>query len=309
MYSLPFPIGLKYYMPITLSIEEIRDLLPQRRIDAHKGSMGKVLVIAGSRGMTGAAILSSKSVLRAGAGVVTLATVNYLVDLIDVQNLEVMTAPLPETDTGCISSKALDMVAATLNAYDTLLIGPGISANKSTQNFVHDLLKYISTYHKNLKVVVDADALKVIRKIVRPLRMPVIITPHFGELGYILKRTPGEIAEKAEYYAHKLADRCNVVVVLKSHQTIIAEPGKARSFMNINGNPGMATAGSGDVLAGIITGTWASTRISPVKAAVAGVFIHGLAGGYAAAKKSLDSLIASDILDEIPTALKAIKGI
>lgn len=293
---------------ITLALQDIQNFLPPRRSDVHKGSLGKVLILAGSRGMSGAAILASRAVMRSGAGLATLFTPASLANLIDVQNPEVMTYALPETIYGSISKSSLEHIISTLKNFDTVLIGPGLSGNKNTLGLIRDILEYIRHEQPKIKLVIDADGLKALKKMTRPFSQPVIITPHFGELALLLDRSISEIREKPDFFARKYAAEKQVIVILKSHLTYIVKPDSNKFFITNNGNPGMATAGSGDVLAGLTAGLWASTKISAIKAAAAAPFIHAVAGNIAAAKKSIDGIIASDILEEIPAALKYIKG-
>ncbi len=293
---------------IQLTLEEVTKLLPTRRPDVHKGSIGKVLVIAGSRSMSGAAILASQSTMRSGAGLTTLLTPVEIAGMIDVQNIEVMTRPLLETGSGTIDKRSLDLVLPLLGQFDVLLIGPGLSGHKSTQCFVRDILEFINSERPHLKTVLDADGLKTLKKIPRPFSNPIIITPHFGELAALAEKNINEIKNRPYYYARQIAERHNVIVVLKSNITYIVEPGKSRYFINNNGNPGMATAGSGDVLSGIIAGLWAANPLSAIQSAAVGPFVHGLAGNIAATKHSIDGIIASDIMKEIPAALKFVKG-
>lgn len=293
---------------VQLTFEEVTKLLPPRRPDVHKGSIGKVLVIAGSRGMSGAAILASQSTMRSGAGLTTLLTPIEIAGMIDVQNIEVMTRPLLETASGTIDKRSLDLVLPLLGQFDVLLIGPGLSGHKSTQTFVRDILEFTASKQPQLKTVLDADGLKALKKIPRPFTTPVIITPHFGELSALSEKSISEIKNNPYYYARQIAERYNVSVVLKSNITYIVEPEQPRYFFNNNGNPGMATAGSGDVLAGIIAGLWAANPLSAIQAAVVGPFVHGIAGNIAVTKHSIDGIIASDIMKEIPAALKFVKG-
>lgn len=293
---------------IVLDIDEVRAILPVRKNSVHKGSSGKVLVIAGSRGMTGAAILSSRAALRAGAGTVTCAMPSSLSDLVDVNNIEAMTFPLAETKTYSIAREAFPIIKELIKRFDCLIVGPGLSGNPQTIKLVADILQYVSREHPFKKVVLDADGLKALPLLVRPLKMRCIITPHIGELAMLTKRSSKEILLKPVNYARQVANKYHVVVVLKSFRTYIVEPRTTKYFLNYNGNPGMATAGSGDVLSGIIAGLWSSADITALKAAAAGPYVHAMAGNIAANKLSLDGIIASDILNEIPQALKIVKG-
>lgn len=196
-----------------------------------------------------------------------------------------------------------------LKRFDVVLIGPGLSALESTTDFVRNLLEFISNELPYLNVVIDADALRGLKKIVRPLKMPAVITPHFGEISRLLDRSINEIKEDPANAAWLAANKYNVTVVLKSHQTYLVESSAKDYFVSALGNPGMATAGSGDVLAGVIAGLLAANKFSVLRAAISGVTVHSLAGNLAALKRSQDGIIASDILENIPAALKQLKGV
>jgi ADP-dependent NAD(P)H-hydrate dehydratase / NAD(P)H-hydrate epimerase len=295
-------------LEVVLSAGHIRDLLPPRRKNVHKGSVGKVLVIAGSRGMTGAAQLASRAVLRSGAGTVTLALPAALVDAVDAQNIEVMTFPLPQTEKASISADAFGYLKILLRNTDAVLIGPGLSTHPGTITLVEKVLQYISRYCPQLKTVLDADGLRALPRIIRGCRMPLILTPHPGELARLLGKTNRDILARPVYYAQYAARKYCCVVVLKGHRTYTCDRNKTRYFLTANGNPGMATAGSGDVLAGIIAGLWVTHKLPANAVGAVGPYVHAVAGNIAANKKSIDGIIASDILAEIPSALRLIKG-
>jgi ADP-dependent NAD(P)H-hydrate dehydratase / NAD(P)H-hydrate epimerase len=296
------------YTEIIPSLRDIQGLLPQRPRTAHKGTMGKVLVIAGSLGFSGAAILSSKAVLRSGAGLVSLATIQSLAGLIDVTNLEIMTIPLAETSSGTIASRATALLSEIIPRMDAVLIGPGLSGNSSTQKCIQTLLQFISRQHPRIRVVLDADGLKILKHSLWPFKQPLIITPHLGELAALLDQPVREVERHTMRYAFLAAERFHAVVVAKAHRTLIVKPGSHRYYVVENGNAGMAKGGSGDVLAGLITGLWVSSRLSPVAAATAAAYIHAVAGNIAAHTHSIDGIIASDIITAIPAALKYVKG-
>jgi len=182
---------------------EIEELLPIRGRNTHKGSAGKVLVVAGSRGMSGAAILSSRAVMRTGAGVATLATTNSLTDLIDVVSLEVMTLPLYENKYGSIGKKSFELILAKLEECDLLLIGPGLSSNRETATLTKEILLFISKYMQDIKVVVDADGLRGVKKLIRPVKNEMIITPHIGELARLMGLKVSEVKKRPEHYAEQ----------------------------------------------------------------------------------------------------------
>jgi NAD(P)H-hydrate epimerase len=272
----------------------------------HKYTAGSVLVLAGSRGMTGAAVLSARAALRAGAGLVTLGVPEKLADLIDAQTPEILTLPLPSRG-GVIAPAALEIL--NLRKYDCVLAGPGLSARHPALNFAADLLQYVNNFCPAVKIVLDADALRALPGLQRRLRTQIILTPHTGELAKLLGVSSAAVRKKPYALALNAAAKYRAAVVLKNANRtyIVRRPG--RYFLNCNGNPGMATAGSGDVLAGIIAGLWVSTPgLTALRAAAAGPYVHGLAGNLAAAERSIDGIIASDILHNIPKALKILKG-
>ncbi|MDR1997686.1 MAG: NAD(P)H-hydrate dehydratase [Candidatus Margulisbacteria bacterium] len=294
---------------IILGRASISALLPRRGAGVHKYTAGRVLVVAGSRGMTGAALLAAKAALRAGAGLVTLAVPAELADLVDAQNREILTLPLPGRG-GTLAPAALEILGPRLRKFDCVLLGPGLSARRPALVLVRDLLQYINSYLPGLKVVLDADALRALPLLQRPgFRMRAILTPHAGELAGLLS-SPVRYVKKNPYFAaRRAAVRHRTVVVFKNADKTYIVRERGRYFLNCNGNPGMATAGSGDVLAGIIAGLWVSTPgLTTLRTAAVGPYIHGLAGGLAARKTSVDGLIASDILENVPAALKILKG-
>jgi NAD(P)H-hydrate epimerase len=294
---------------IILGQTDLAALLPSRSRHTHKYSAGQVLVIAGSRGLTGAALLAARAALRSGAGLVTLAVPRELADLIDVQTPEIMTLPLPDAH-GALTADALKVLRPRLGDYECILAGPGLSLRRQTRAFSQDLFQYIKNYRPGLRVVLDADALKILADLQRSrARMRLIVTPHTGELGKMLRWSSAAVRRHPFLAAGKAAQKYNAVVVLKNaDKTYIAQDQK-KYFLNINGNPGLATAGSGDVLAGITAGLWVSTRgMTALRAAVCAPYVHGLAGNLAAQAYSVDGLIAGDILAQIPAALRLLKG-
>lgn len=271
--------------------------LPFREKDAHKGSCGKVLVVAGSMGMTGAAILSAQAALRSGAGMVYLAMPESLNDIIEVRLIEVITRPQPETPQISIARSARHRIVDLSKECDVVAIGPGLSQVQETSELVLDLLCDIEK-----PIVLDADGINALNDDVSVLTTrpaATIITPHPGEMARFAGVTTGEVQSDRQGIAVKIAKKHNIIVVLKGHETVVAD--KGRVYVNKTGNPGMATAGSGDVLTGIIAGLLGQTG-APFDSAVLGVFLHGLAGDLAAENFGIHSLIASDILNLLPKA-------
>ncbi|QQS45598.1 MAG: NAD(P)H-hydrate dehydratase [Acidobacteriota bacterium] len=273
-----------------------------RPVDAHKGAVGDVLLVAGSRGKTGAAALASAATLRAGAGLVTVATAMSAQTLLVGQVLpEVMTEPLEETREGSISHSALDRALELTQPRTVLAIGPGLSsADPETREFVRQLLT-----QRRLPVILDADGLNAVAPWPADLRasddLPIIVTPHPGEMARLTGLSNSEVTSDRLAVARDFARRSGAVTVLKGSRTIIASP-DGDLFVNATGNPGMATAGSGDVLTGLLAGLLAQRPGDPLGAAIAAVYLHGLAGDLAARQSGIRSLIASDITGHLSEA-------
>ncbi len=273
-----------------------------RPVDAHKGAVGDVLIVAGSRGKTGAAALASAATLRAGAGLVTVATALSAQTLLVGQvPPEVMTEPLDETPRGSISSRAIDRALELTQQRTVLAIGPGLSsADPETRGFVRQLLT-----QRRLPVILDADGLNAVAPWPADLRasddLPVIVTPHPGEMARLTGLSNSEVTSDRLTVARDFARRSGAVTVLKGSRTIIASP-DGDLFVNATGNPGMATAGSGDVLTGLLAGLLAQRPGDPLGAAISAVYLHGLAGDLAARESGIRSLMASDITGHLSEA-------
>lgn len=300
------------------------DVLWERPLNIHKRILGKVLVIAGSRGMAGAAALTLESAYRAGAGIVTLGFPEGLSQVYKKILPEAMTIPLPETPAGTISLKAKDIIIKNSKDFDCVVIGPGLSQNAETQQLVWEIFFQIEK-----PIILDADGLnaislgfKVIKgvkqsgdiiEILKKRKEATIITPHAGEMLRIIKAIRGRgeyqkitsdfIDKKKQEFATLVSEKLGFIVVLKGNETAISEPG--RIVINKTGNPGMATAGSGDVLAGII-GTFVSQNLKRLYEAVStAVYLHGVAGDIAKEKIGERSMIASDIIKYLSNAIKS----
>jgi len=276
-------------------------LLKTRKRDSHKGDYGHVLVLAGSRGMTGAATLCASAVLRSGAGLATLGIPESLSLMMGRKLTEVMTLALPQTRNATLSIKGKQKILKKASASDVVIIGPGLSRNKDTVRLIRHLVADIKK-----PMVIDADGLNAIAgqvSILKKVTCDCILTPHPGEMAKLVKKTTNYVKNNRLTVAKKFANYYNAVVALKGHGTIVAD--KRRLYVNKTGNPGMATAGSGDVLAGIIGGFLAQ-GLKAFEAARLGVYVHGLAGDLAAKEKGEISLIAGDILEKIPRAIKRI---
>lgn len=286
----------------TVEEDDVREILPVRLGNEHKGDVGRVLVIAGSRGFTGAASLTSMASMRMGAGLTYLAIPESLNPILEAKVTEVITLPVAEVD-GSISEDAVDRLLDE-GKYDSIAIGPGLSRKESAVRAVSRLLE---KYRGPL--VIDADgvwALKGKLELLKGREVPPILTPHPGELGHLLDLTPDEINRRRMEVASEFAVKHGVVLVLKGAPTVIGTPG-GFLWINTTGNPGLASGGTGDVLTGMIASLLAQ-GVPPVESAIAGVYLHGLAGDLAAADLSEYSLMAGDLLEYIPDAINFLTG-
>lgn len=275
-------------------------LLPKRKLDSHKGDYGHVVVIAGSTGLTGAAALCAQAALVSGSGLVTLGIPKSLNIILETKLTEVMTRPLPELNAGCLSKRAYSDVMKLLINADVIAIGPGLSRNKETLSLVRRLLVNIDR-----PIVLDADGLYAVVgniNILKKVEAPLVITPHPGEMAALLNISIDDVQRNRNDIPLDVAKKFNVVVVLKGHKTVVASP-KGKVYFNDTGNPGMATAGSGDVLTGMIA-SFIGQNTEPFEASKFSVYIHGLAGDLAAKEVGEISLIASDILAKLPQVIK-----
>ena len=280
-----------------------RSLLPRRARGAHKGDAGRVLVIAGSPGLTGAAALCSEAALRAGAGLVTLALPLSLNDLMEVKLTEVMTCPLPETGQRTLALAALPALEEMAAACDAVALGPGLSRQSETQQFVRRLVPRIGK-----PAVIDADGLNALAEDASPLESdhaPLLLTPHPGELARFFKIGGAEIQTDRLGRAQAAADRFHSTVLLKGACSVIIAPGE-RVHINPTGNPGMATGGTGDVLTGVAAALLAQ-GLSPFDCARLAAYLHGLAGDLAAEQMGELGMIAGDVLRWLPHALCALQ--
>lgn len=280
-------------------------LLKPRTPETHKGDLGHVLVVAGSAGFTGAAALCSLGALRAGAGLVTLGIPKSLQDVYAAKLTEVMTASLPETPQRSLSLKAVPELLSLVERVTVVALGPGLSQHSETKECVRRLLPRLAK-----PAVVDADGLNAIAEepqVLKRLTLPVILTPHPGEMGRLIRLSAADVQRDRERIAKEFATTHRVVVVLKGHRTIVANV-DGELYVNNTGNPGMATGGMGDVLTGVIAGLLGQ-GVLLFDAARLGVYLHGLAGDLAAEEIGEVGLIASDVLDRIPEALEQYQGL
>ena len=277
-----------------LEESDLPGLLPKRRADSNKGTYGKVLDIAGSGTISGAAVLSAKAALRVGAGYVRLYS--------DERNRNILATSFPEAIIHGYRAEEVDYSVLTnlMQDADAILIGPGIGTDKTA----YSILKHVCKYAKDRPLVIDADGLNILsehEELLENLPVNTVLTPHMGELSRLMKLSIPEIKAHAVEYALHFSKRYKTVLVMKDATSLICGQ-SGNVLVNTYGNSGMATAGSGDVLAGIISGLMAQGR-DPMNAASLGVLLHALSGDMAARKKSEYAILASDILDGMTDVL------
>ncbi|MEK6527330.1 MAG: ADP/ATP-dependent (S)-NAD(P)H-hydrate dehydratase, partial [Nitrospirota bacterium] len=349
--NIGFPqklLNLKNILVSLVQKEDAVSMIPQRPRYSHKGTYGHVLLIAGSRGKTGAAFMSAKSCLRAGAGLVTIGVPESLVNVFQSRITEEMILPLPDKGDGTLSYKASESILRFLRQKaNVLAIGPGLSVSGDISKLVSLLI-----VESKVPLVIDADAINAIAghtNILRKSKAPVLLTPHPGEMARLLQQGSGvrshrldsegqgsdarlqttdnpqksppapllqrgvwkvaagfslreEIEQDRINTAISFARKTKTYLVLKGAPTVIAAP-DGQVFINSTGNPGMATAGTGDVLTGMIS-AFLAQGLTPQDASVLGVYMHGFIGDIVAGKKGMHSLIASDIVNAIPKVFK-----
>ena len=282
--------------------------MPPRPPSSHKGSYGRVLVVAGSTGMTGAAALASEAALRAGAGLVTLATPKHLNPILEGLLPEVMTLPLPETDAGSLSVSATSAILEfAVKTKSILAIGPGLSQHPETVSFVHQLIRENREQGLDLRMVIDADGLNAlahVRETLSLLNSDAVLTPHPGEMARLTSTSVPVLEKDRISTAQQFASKYGVTLVFKGAPTVTSTP-NGNLWINSTGNPGMATGGMGDVLTGIIAGLMAQ-GIPSENAAALGVYLHGLAGDITAERLGMHGLTASDVLKTVPQAISSL---
>ena len=281
-------------------------LLPLRPTHSHKGTYGRVFVAAASTGMTGAAALTSAGALRVGAGLVTLGAPKSLNPILEVKLTEVMTLPLPETAEGSLALEAKShILEAVERTKSVLAIGPGLSQHPETVALVHSLIRESDT-----PTVIDADGINALSKSNRAslasLSPQTVLTPHPGEMARLIGSTVEALERDRIGIAQRFAETHDVTLVLKGAPTVVAG-GNGEVWINSTGNAGMATGGMGDILTGLIAGLMAQ-KVPAFDAALLGVYLHGLAADIVAESIGMHGLMAGDVLDTIPKAIKLCDG-
>lgn len=283
--------------------EELAELLPPREAGTHKGDYGHALLVAGSNGKAGAAILAARSMIRAGAGLVTVAVPEPIVQTVDLGSIESMTLELPSSPAGQITEAAVEAVLAAAEGKAVLALGPGLGQEPATAEAIRRIV-----LDAPLPLVLDADGLNAFAGRAGELaerRSETVLTPHPGELGRLLGIPTAEVQADRVVAARRAAEETEAIVVLKGSLTLVAS-GRA-VFVNPTGNPGMATGGSGDVLTGLIAGLLAQ-GLDALDATILGVYLHGLAGDIAASFHGEVALAAGDLIDALPEALSKLAG-
>lgn len=277
-----------------LNHELVLSLLPDRNPWGHKGNFGKLLLLCGSRGYTGAAFFAAMGALRSGAGLVFLGAPESIYGIEAVKLNEPVIFPLPDAG-GRLSADAVPEILTRLPQMDAVLVGPGLGQSEGTLAVVRAVLE-----KAECPVVVDADGINVLsahRDLLRGRKLPTILTPHDGEFA----RLGGVIGEDRMAAAAALAEELGCVVLLKGHETCITDG--TNGYLNPTGNPGMAVGGSGDVLAGVITALL-GVGLPPLEAAACGAWLHGAAGDRCAAELGQYGMLPTDMLSALPRLMK-----
>ena len=279
-------------------------LLPKRAPDAHKGDCGRIVIIAGSQGLTGAASLAGQAATKVGAGLVTVGVPESLNDILEIKLTEAMTRPLPEVRKArCLSLRARGQIQDLIHSADCVAIGPGLGRHRETEALVRRLLKDV-----RIPLILDADALNALSGdagCLKGLEAPTIVTPHPGEFSRLTGVDPDRISPNPLEETRELAESCGITVVLKGAPTLIASP-DGSVYVNPSGNAGMATGGTGDVLTGLLA-SLIGQGLDTLGAAQLGTYLHGLAGDLAAEKLGQMGLTASDIVANLPVAEQMIR--
>lgn len=289
------------YMTHVIDSALVRQWLPERPADGHKGDFGKVLVLGGARGYTGAPVLAARGALRTGAGLVNVAVPETIYPIIAVKCDEAMPSPLPVGEDGELGESALMPLLGMLAGKDAALIGPGLGRSAGAETLVYSVLTTV-----DFPLVVDADGINALARHMDILDgrrdCPTIVTPHDGEFA----RMGGDLSGGDRLgAARRFAVEHGCLLVLKGHRTILALP-NGECFVNTTGNSGMAKGGSGDVLGGMIL-SLLGQGMNPVRAAVCAVWLHGRAGDLAAADKGEYGMLPGDLVEQIPYAIKELQ--
>ena len=293
--AIPATIVEKVLGENTITEELVRSCMIPRPLDSHKGTFGRVLTVCGSYGMAGAALLCARGALRSGAGLVTAAVPRSVYPLMAPVLPEAVFAPLPETAGGQLSAAAEPLLLAQASSAGAVVAGCGLGTGEDIRYLINALKNHVTC-----PLILDADGINAVSPhtlVEETASSSIILTPHPGEMARLLDISVVEVQRNRAQIARRFADEYGVILVLKGYHTLVTAPGRPL-LMNETGNPGMATGGSGDVLAGII-GSLAAQGMDPYYAALCGVYLHGRAGDRAAARLSQHGMLPSDMIDEL----------
>lgn len=272
------------------------EMIKPRRADSNKGDYGRLLCACGSEGMAGAAVMSAKAALRCGVGIVDVALSHKIYPIVASQIAEPVFTLLDISPTGELLPAGAASLRSSLLKASACLVGCGLGSSAAARAVVYNLLNTAQ-----VPLILDADGINIIAEninVLKTVRVPLILTPHPGEMARLLKTTVADVQANREKYAEKFAAQHNVILVLKGAGTLVAAP-DGRLYKNSTGNPGMAKGGSGDVLAGMIA-SFAAQGIEPFSAAAGAVYLHGLAGDRCAQKLSQCAMLPTDMIDTLP---------
>ncbi len=283
--------------------ESVRKALPKRMKNSHKGDYGKLCVLAGSKGLSGAACFATLAAIKTGAGLVTLACPDVVYDIVAGKCLEAMSRPLKSDNRGCIAASAVKDVLRIAEESDVVLVGCGLGKGKGVTKVISSLVE-----EANVPMIIDADGINAINKNSLNIKdRKVVMTPHDGELSRFHGEEICLIGEERHEAALRLSKTYGVVLVMKGHESVVASP-DGRVYINKTGNPGMAKGGSGDILAGMIAAIMAQCEDHFIST-TAGVYLHGMAGDMASVEFGEVGMTPFNILEHLPKAIKNVRGI
>jgi NAD(P)H-hydrate epimerase len=289
-----------------LEAPEVRSLIRARDVNSHKGMYGHPLVIAGSRGKSGAALLASRGALRMGAGLVTAAIPECVAAVVAAGQAELMTEPIPDRDGHFDARRASAALASLIDGKDALIVGPGMGLSDGTKDLIAWLIKQGARADRPM--LIDADGLNALAAVgaekLKRVNGAVVLTPHPAEMARLLRSDTATVNADRISAARELCNRTGAFVLLKGARTVIAAP-EGIVFVNGSGNPGMATPGMGDALCGIL-GALLAQKYPPLDALALGTFLHGYAADRVAARMGRVGYLAGDLIEELPAALDSL---
>jgi NAD(P)H-hydrate epimerase len=279
---------------------QANEIMPILKYDEHKGTNGRLLVVGGSKEMSGAIVMAASAAMRAGSGIVKMVVPENIWMAVMSRTCEVMISPVKHTIYGTLSKQNLEEILTMSEKFDAMVIGCGMAVNENTKELLYGIIQSCTK-----PMVIDADGINIVAQnldILAEAQAPIVLTPHIVEMSRLCGLSVEELKRDLIEIAIGFAKKYNITLVLKDPNTLTVSQ-KGNVFINTSGNPGMATAGSGDVLAGIV-GSFVARGIQPFRAAAAGVYVHGRAGDWAAERLSQYGMMATDIIAHIPYTLR-----